>query len=96
MKETSQVKDFYPFDVILKETWDLQPWMAAAGLKTGVQLDENGKKYVPISTDAAAPVWEWFKKLYDEGLMDPGAFVDTTTDMREKDGSIIPENRMQR
>ena len=41
MKETSQVKDFYPFDVILKETWDLQPWMAAAGLKTGVQLDEN-------------------------------------------------------
>lgn len=87
MKETSQVKDFYPFDVILKETWDLQPWMAAAGLKTGVQLDENGKKYVPISTDAAAPVWEWFKKLYDEGLMDPGAFVDTTTDMREKMGA---------
>ena len=87
MKETSQVKDFYPFDVILKETWDLQPWMAASGLKTGVQLDENGKKYVPISTDAAAPVWEWFKKLYDEGLMDPGAFVDTTTDMREKMGA---------
>ena len=87
MKEPSQVKDFYPFDVILKETWDLQPWMAAAGLKTGVQLDENGKKYVPISTDAAAPVWEWFKKLYDEGLMDPGAFVDTTTDMREKMGA---------
>lgn len=87
MKETSQVKDFYPFDVILKETWDLQPWMAVAGLKTGVQLDENGKKYVPISTDAAAPVWEWFKKLYDEGLMDPGAFVDTTTDMREKMGA---------
>lgn len=87
MKETSQVKDFYPFDVILKETWDLQPWMAGVGLKTGVQLDENGKKYVPISTDEAAPVWEWFKKLYDEGLMDPGAFVDTTTDMREKMGA---------
>lgn len=87
MKETSEEKDFYPFDVIMKDAWDLQPWMAAEGLKTGVQLDENGKKYAPVSTDAAAPVWEWFKKLFDEGLMDPSSFVDATVDMREKMGA---------
>ena len=87
MKEASETKDFYPFDVIMKDAWDLQPWFASVGLKTGVLLDENGKKYVPISTDEAAPVWEWFKQLYDEGLMDPASFVDATSDMREKMGA---------
>ncbi|MBS6194593.1 MAG: extracellular solute-binding protein [Clostridiales bacterium] len=87
MKEVSEVQDFYPFDVVMKDAWDMQPWMAAEGLKTGVQLDESGKKYVPVSTDAAAPVWEWFKKLFDEGLMDPSAFVDGTSDMRDKMGA---------
>ncbi|MDO4293731.1 MAG: extracellular solute-binding protein [Eubacteriales bacterium] len=87
MRQVSDTEDFYPFDVVLSEAWDLQPWMAAAGLKTGVLLNEDGKKYVPISTDEAAPVWEWFKKLYDDGLMDPSSFVDKTSDMREKMGA---------
>ena len=87
LKENSQDKDFYPFDAVLSETYDIQPWMAAAGLKNGVVVDDSGKKYAPYSQDASAPVWEWLKKLYDEGLMDPSAFVDKTKDMRAKMGA---------
>ncbi len=87
LKETNTETDFYPFEVIMKDAWDLQPWMASVGVKTGVVLDDSGKKYAPVSTEAAAPVWEWFKKLYDEGLMDPGSFVDATSDMRSKMGA---------
>lgn len=87
LKDASTDADFYPFDTILSETWDLQPWMAAEGLKEGVVLDESGKKYAPYAEDAAAPVWEWFKKLYDDKLMDPAAFVDKTKDMRAKMGA---------
>lgn len=87
LKENNTATDFYPFDTILSETWDLQPWMAAAGLKNGVVLGDDGKTYAPYAEDEAAPVWEWFKKLYDEGLMDPAAFVDKTKDMRAKMGA---------
>lgn len=87
LKENSTTADFYPFEVIMKDAWGIQPWMASAGVKTGVVLDDNGKKYVPVSTEVAAPVWEWFKKLYDEGLMDPSSFVDATSDMRSKMGA---------
>lgn len=87
LKESNPDPDFYPFDTVLSETWDLQPWFAAAGLKEGVVTDENGEKYAPFAEDEAAVVWEWFKKLYDEGLMDPAAFVDKTKDMRDKMGA---------
>ena len=87
LKDNNQAPDFYPFDSILSETWDLQPWMAAVGLKDGVVLDDSGKKYAPYAEDEAAPVWEWFKKLYDDGLMDPSSFVDKTKDMRAKMGA---------
>ena len=87
LKNSSQVPDFYPFDAILSETYDLQPWMAAKGLKDGVVLDDAGKKYAPYAEDEAAPVWEWFKKLYDNGLLDPSSFVDKTKDMRAKMGA---------
>lgn len=87
LKETNENKDFYPLDTIISETWDLQPWMAAAGLKNGVVIDEDGLKYAPYSTDEAAPVWDWFKKLYEDGLLDPASFVDKTKDMRAKMGA---------
>ncbi len=87
LKDNSPDPDFYPFDSILSETWDLQPWMAAEGLKDGVVLDDSGKKYAPYAEDEAAPVWEWFKKLYDNGLLDPSSFVDKTKDMRAKMGA---------
>ena len=91
MKESSTEDNFYPLEIIMKDAWDIQPWMASVGLKTGVVLDENGQKYVPISTGEAAPVWEWLKKLYDEELLDPGSLVDGTSDMRGKMGAASQE-----
>jgi len=87
LKENTSGADYYPFNAVISETYDLQPWMASAGLKNGVVLDADGKKYAPYSTMEAAPVWEWLKKLYEEELMDPGAFVDKTKDMRAKMGA---------
>lgn len=87
LKETSETADFYPFSLVMKDAWDIQPWMAAAGLKTGVQLNENGEKYVPVATDESAEVWEWFKKLYDEELLDPACFTDGSGEMRSKMGA---------
>lgn len=87
LKEKSTDPDFYPFNTILSETWDLQPWMASQGLKNGIVLDEAGQKYAPYAEDTAAPVWDWFKKLYDEKLLDPSSFVDKTKDMRDKMGA---------
>lgn len=78
-------KDYYPFNCVLSESYDLQPWFSSIGLHNGVVVDEaDGKTYCPYATDEAAPVWEWLKKLYDEKLMDPSAFVDQTKDMRNK------------
>lgn len=88
LREANPSKDYYPFNVVLSESYDLQPWFASQGLKNGVSIDPaDGKRYSAYATEAAAPVYEWFKKLYDEGLMDPGAFVDATKDMRNKMGA---------
>jgi putative aldouronate transport system substrate-binding protein len=84
LKEASTDSEFYPLNAVMADAWDLQPWMAAAGMKSGVVIDADGKKYAPYSTEEAAPVWEWFKKLYEEKLLDPGAFVDKSNDMRSK------------
>ncbi|MDD6790028.1 MAG: extracellular solute-binding protein [Lachnospira sp.] len=84
LKDASSDPDFYPINAVMSDAWDLQPYFAAVGAKEGVVLDENGKKYAPYAEDSAAPVWEWFKKLYDDGLLDPSSFVDKTKDMRAK------------
>lgn len=87
LKDKSKKTDFYPFEAVMSQAWDLQPYMAAAGAKEGVLTDENGKRYAPYAQDDAAVVWEWFKKLYDNGLMDPASFVDETKNQREKMGA---------
>lgn len=83
LKESNTEKDFYPFNVVLSESYDLQPWFASVGLPNGVR-EVDGKKTCAYATEAAIPVWEWFKKLYDEKLLDPASFVDQTKDMRAK------------
>lgn len=85
LREANPSTDYYPFNCVMSESYDLQPWFASVGLQNGVVVDEaDGKTYAPYSTDEAAPVWEWFKKLYDEKLLDPSSFVDKTKDMRAK------------
>lgn len=75
---------FYAFNTHIPGLFDLQPWFASADLKMGFAKHEDGSLYVPIATEAAIPVWEWFAQLYKEGLMDPDALINTTGDMRNK------------
>lgn len=85
LRENNPDPDYYPFNCVMSESYDLQPWFASVGLQNGIVVDEaDGKTYSPYSTDEAAPVWEWFKKLYDEKLLDPASFVDKTKDLRAK------------
>jgi putative aldouronate transport system substrate-binding protein len=77
-------KPYYPFFVYMTDVWDLQPWFSSVGLRRGVFFDANGKKYAPYVDDAALPVWQWLRKLYAEGLMDPASFTGKTGDMRNK------------
>ena len=75
---------FYAFNTHIPGLHDLQPWFAAADLKMGFAKNDDGSLFVPIATEAAIPVWEWFAKLYAEGLMDPDSLINTTGDMRNK------------
>lgn len=76
--------DFYGVSMVLKDAWDMQPWFAAEGLKTGIVTNEDGTFSVPISQDEAAPVWEWLNMLYNEGLLDPDSATDGSGEMRSK------------
>ena len=84
LKSANQsVSGYYPFDSCISSLFDIQPWMASAGLKGGI-VTKNGKNTVPFASDESAPVWEWLAKLYREGLMDPNSIADTTTALRTK------------
>ena len=87
LKASIKTPNYYPFNGVVSEVYDLQPWFASVGLKSGVVKDSDGKKFVPYSTDAAAPVWEWLAKLHKEGLIDPASAVDKTKDLRAKMGA---------
>jgi putative aldouronate transport system substrate-binding protein len=87
LKATIKTPNYYPFNCVMKDINDLEPWLASVGLKSGVMKDKRGKKYVPLSTKAATPVWTWMAKLYKEGLIDPAASVDETKDLRAKLGA---------
>lgn len=76
--------DFYGVSMVLKDAWDMQPWFAAEGIKTGIVTNDDGTFSVPISQDEAAPVWEWLNMLYNEGLLDPDSATDGSGEMRSK------------
>ncbi|UUX33357.1 ABC transporter substrate-binding protein [Fundicoccus culcitae] len=84
MKEKVDVEGFYPINIVLSTLNDVQPWFASQGLKTGIVVDENGNKTVPIVSDESAPVWEWLRTLYAEELLDPASLTDTTAELRNK------------
>ena len=84
LKESGpSVEGYYPFNACIPSLFDIQPWMAAEGLKGGI-VTVDGKNTVPFASDASVPVWEWFAKLYKEGLMDPNSIADPTTALRSK------------
>ncbi|MFA6681850.1 MAG: extracellular solute-binding protein [Sphaerochaeta sp.] len=84
MEKSEGRKPYYPFFVYMPDVWDMQPWFSSVGLRRGVFVDANGKKYAPYVDMKAKPVWEWLAKLYKEGLMDPASFTGKTGDMRSK------------
>lgn len=84
MKEKIDIDGFYPINIALSSLNDVQPWFASQGLKTGIVVDENGNKTVPIVSEASKPVWEWLRTLYEEELLDPASLTDTTKELRNK------------
>ena len=88
MKEKVQdVDNFYPYNAVISSLYDLQPWFASQDIKTGIVVNEDGKRTAPIASEEAKPVWEWLRKLYVEELMDPSSLTDTTKELREKFGA---------
>lgn len=75
---------FYAFNTVAKSLFDLQPWFASVGIKCGMVKAEDGTITVPVTSEAAIPVWEWLAKLYKEGLLDPNCLTDETKDLRNK------------
>jgi putative aldouronate transport system substrate-binding protein len=61
--------------------YDIQGFMSAAGLKYKYVLKDN-KRTIPYASDAAIPMYEWFAKLYKEGILDPNFVTNDTAKMR--------------
>lgn len=88
MKEKiTDIDNFYPYNAVISSLFDLQPWFASQNIKTGIVMNEAGKRTAPIASQEAKPVWEWLRKLYQEELMDPSSLTDTTKELREKFGA---------
>ncbi|MGM0838465.1 MAG: extracellular solute-binding protein [Bacillota bacterium] len=63
--------------------YDIQGFLSAAGVKYRYEIDADGKRTIPVATEAAVPIYEWFAKLYKEGLIDPNFATNDTGKMRE-------------
>ncbi|WP_438447330.1 extracellular solute-binding protein [Gorillibacterium sp. sgz5001074] len=62
--------------------YEIQGFMSGAGVKAGYVMKE-GKRTVPYATEAAVPVFEWFAKLYKEGILDPNFATNDSGKMRD-------------
>ncbi|GAX90057.1 extracellular solute-binding protein [Effusibacillus lacus] len=63
--------------------YDIQGFMSAAGAKYKYVIDKDGKRTIPYASEQAVPVYEWFAKLYKEGILDPNFATNDTKKMRE-------------
>ncbi|MCI3923737.1 extracellular solute-binding protein [Paenibacillus sp. TRM 82003] len=62
--------------------YEIQGFMSGAGVKAGY-VTVDGKRTVPYASEAAIPVYEWFAKLYKEGILDPNFSTNDTGKMRD-------------
>jgi putative aldouronate transport system substrate-binding protein len=62
--------------------YDIQGFMSAAGVKAGYVM-KDGKRTIPYATEAAIPIYEWFAKLYKEGILDPNFATNDSGKMRD-------------
>lgn len=63
--------------------YDIQGFMSAVGVKARYVIDENGNRSIPYATEDAIPVYEWFAKLYEEGILDPNFATNDGGNMQE-------------
>lgn len=56
---------------IVDGEYDMTPFFGTLGLPEGFALNKDGKLYLPWATEAAAPIYDWFAKIYAEGILDP-------------------------
>jgi putative aldouronate transport system substrate-binding protein len=61
--------------------YDIQGFMSAAGLKYKYVM-KDGKRTIPYATEAAVPMYDWFAKLFKEGILDPNFVTNDTAKMR--------------
>ncbi|CAM4505230.1 putative aldouronate transport system substrate-binding protein [Paenibacillus endophyticus] len=62
--------------------YEIQGFMSAAGLKQRYVM-EGDKRVIPYATEAAVPVYEWFAKIYKEGILDPNFATNDSGKMRD-------------
>jgi putative aldouronate transport system substrate-binding protein len=62
--------------------YDIQGFMSAEGIKYKYVM-EDGKRTIPYASEEAIPMYEWFAKLYEEGILDPNFATNDTGKMRE-------------
>jgi len=83
MESKEGKKPYYPLFLYMGDLRGIEDFFAAVGAKKGVFI-VNGKKVVPFVDPKTKPVWDWFARLYAEGLFDPTSFTAKTSDMRNK------------
>lgn len=78
---TGAKANYNAYGLTVAGLYDIQGFMSAAGVKAGYVIDKEGKRSIPYATDAAAEMYDWFGKLYKEGLLDPAFASNSGSDM---------------
>jgi putative aldouronate transport system substrate-binding protein len=84
MRDNIDDPGFYPINIALSQWFDLQPWFASTGSFVSLKTNDAGNWIAQATEPEAIPVWEWLITLYEEGLLDPDSFTDTTRELRDK------------
>jgi putative aldouronate transport system substrate-binding protein len=58
-------------------------FFGSQGVIRGFQKDAAGKLYAPHATEAAIPVYEWFARLYKEGILEPNFVTNNSAAFRD-------------
>lgn len=58
-------------------------FFGAYGLMSGFEKDKAGNLYAPWATKEAIPTYEWLKKLYKEGILEPNFITNTSANFRD-------------
>jgi len=64
-------------------TYDTTGMFGAYGLMKGFEKDAAGNLYAPWATEEAIPVYEWFRRLYKEGILEPNFITNKSSNFRD-------------